>query len=81
MKTAVMRERPIVCALNKTQILIMGGVDVLQRRSLNDVFVFGTETFKIDKVAGGGELTFSSRNNASVAISDKKVVALVNDGE
>ena len=38
-----MKERPVVCPLNASQILIMGGVGIVQSRSQNNVFVFDTE--------------------------------------
>ena len=59
----------------------MGGIERRLSQSQNDVFVFDTENKQVQQVAEGGELTFSSRNNASVAVSNEKVMALVISGK
>ena len=67
------RSCTIVCSLNLTQILIMGGIDV--QGDANDVFLFDTESEQLQKVAEGG-IAFRSDGNAGVAIGGNRVVAI-----
>ena len=43
----------------------------------NDVFVFDTKSEQVEMIADGGSIKFASSNNACVAVSRDKIVALV----